>query len=60
MMLDTSDAYLFLCCWQCNELDEIRSAHDRRLERLKALQTNYRLCKKQLKTLEEELNGWVY
>lgn len=44
---------------KCNELDEIRSAHDRRLERLKALQTNYRLCKKQLKTLEEELNGPV-
>ncbi|KAK2143507.1 hypothetical protein LSH36_835g00034 [Paralvinella palmiformis] len=39
------------------ELDEIRRAHNNRLERLHALQSNYRLLKKQLKLAEEELNG---
>lgn len=36
------------------ELNEIKSSHDRRLERFQTLQTNYKHLKDQLKTIEEE------
>ncbi|XP_038071450.1 centlein-like isoform X3 [Patiria miniata] len=37
-----------------NELDEMRSAHTRRLERLKALQASYNVLKEQIKTYDAE------
>ncbi|XP_048475949.1 centlein-like [Rhincodon typus] len=36
------------------ENEELRRAHDQRLERLRALQSNYRMLKGQLKNLEVE------
>ncbi|XP_022103027.1 centlein-like isoform X2 [Acanthaster planci] len=37
-----------------SELDEMRSAHTRRLERLKALQASYNVLKEQIKTYDAE------
>ena len=39
---------------QSEELVGLRSSHDRRLERMKALELNYKLLLKQLKTYETE------
>ncbi|XP_077988419.1 centlein-like [Glandiceps talaboti] len=40
-----------------NENEEIRAAHNRRLERLRALQQNYNILKEQIKTYEEAQSG---
>ena len=42
---------------QARELEELRSAHNRRLERLKVVQSEQKLLKKQCAQLEEEMNG---
>ncbi|KAL3867504.1 hypothetical protein ACJMK2_044705, partial [Sinanodonta woodiana] len=39
------------------ELEELKKAHSKRLERLKSVQESYRLVKEQLKTLEAEHYG---
>jgi hypothetical protein len=39
---------------KCEELEELRTAHTRRLDRLRSLQASYRLLKKNLQLLEEE------
>ncbi|CAH1796316.1 unnamed protein product [Owenia fusiformis] len=39
------------------ELKQLRSAHSRRLDRLKALQADHKLLRQQLVTAEEELHG---
>lgn len=39
---------------KCEELEELRAAHTRRLDRLRSLQASYRLLKKNLQLLEEE------
>ena len=39
---------------QNEELDELRAAHGRRLDRLRSLQSSYRLLKKNLQLLEDE------
>ena len=43
--------------FQCKELDELRSAHNRRLERLKALQSEHKLLKRHSGQLEDDLYG---
>jgi predicted nuclease with TOPRIM domain len=42
---------------QIRELNELKKAHQKRLERLKAVQENYKNVKEQLKTLEAEYYG---
>ncbi|XP_074647950.1 uncharacterized protein LOC141903639 isoform X2 [Tubulanus polymorphus] len=39
------------------ELEEIRTAHDKRLERLKSLQNDHKLLKEQYRSLEDEYRG---
>lgn len=46
-------------CLQSHELEEVKSAHNKRLDRLKSLQSNFRLIKKQMQILEEECYGWA-
>ena len=47
------------CSFQVRELTELRKAHQKRAERLKSVQENYRNVKDQLKTLEAEYYGLV-
>ena len=42
---------------QSREIEELRSSHDKRIERLHCLQRNYKLIKKQLAMVEEECHG---
>ena len=44
-------------CHQDDELKELKVAHNRRLERLRSVVTNYKLVKKQLRIVEEECYG---
>ena len=39
------------------DVNELKKAHSKRLERLKSVQENYKIVKDQLKTLEAEYYG---
>lgn len=48
------------CALQMEENEELRRAHDKRRERLRLIQTNYKAVRDQLKEMEKSNGMWVH
>ena len=49
----TKKSFLFLCSIQTEENEELKRAHDKRRERLRLIQKNYKTVRDQLKEMEK-------
>lgn len=56
----TTKSFLFLCSLQTEENDELKRAHDKRRERLRLIQKNYKTVRDQLKEMEKSSGLWVH